>query len=61
MDRLKSAKRKVSTKGFTPVYALPKRLAVGGDTPGQLAYRESLLWWKARLEAGLIVRHWHRG
>ena len=34
---------------------MPKRLAVGGDTPGQLAYRESLLWWKARLESGLVV------
>ena len=43
MYRLKSAKRKVSAKRGVAVYALPRRLAVAGDTPGQLAYRESLL------------------
>ena len=55
MYRIKSAKRKVASSGGVPVYALPRRLAVGGDTPGQAAYRESLLWWQARLEAGLVV------
>ena len=33
----------------------PKRLAVAGDKPGQVAYRESLLWWQARLTEGLLV------
>ena len=33
----------------------PKRLAVSGDKPGQIAYRESLLWWQARLTEGLVV------
>ena len=53
MYRVKSAKRRVTSKGGAPVYALPRRLAVAGATPAQQAYRESLLWWQARLESGL--------
>ena len=37
MYRIKSAKRKVASSDGVPVYALPRRLAVGGDTPGQAA------------------------
>ena len=41
MYRIKSAKRRVATKGGVPVYALPRRLAVAGVTRPRSRLTES--------------------
>lgn len=55
MYRMREARRATAAKNGRRVMVRPKRLAVAGDKPGQVAYRESLLWWEARLTEGLVV------
>jgi hypothetical protein len=53
--RMSCATRKVKSPSGGVRLVRPKLLAVIGSSPAQRAYEESLLWWRARLCAGLVV------